>query len=85
MAAEIKLFLQQLSLKMFTGIIEATGKINSIETNGTNKSFWITSTISNELKIDQSVSHNGVCLTVDATAENMHRVTAIEETLSKTT
>ena len=70
---------------MFTGIIEATGKINSIETNGTNKSFWITSTISNELKIDQSVSHNGVCLTVDATAENMHRVTAIEETLSKTT
>jgi len=70
---------------MFTGIIEATGKINSIETNGTNKSFWIASPISNELKIDQSVSHSGVCLTVDATAENMHRVTAIEETLSKTT
>jgi riboflavin synthase len=70
---------------MFTGIIEATGKINSIEKNGTNKSFWVTSAISNELKIDQSVSHNGVCLTVDATADNMHRVTAIEETLSKTT
>lgn len=70
---------------MFTGIIEATGKINSIETNGTNKSFWIASDISNELKIDQSVSHNGVCLTVDAIAENMHRVTAIEETFSKTT
>jgi riboflavin synthase len=70
---------------MFTGIIEATGKINSIETNGTNKSFWITSAISNELKIDQSVSHSGVCLTVDAIAENMHRVTAIDETLSKTT
>ncbi len=83
MVAENKL-LQQL-LKMFTGIIEATGKINSIKKNGTNKSFWITSGISNELKIDQSVSHNGVCLTVDAITENMHRVTAIEETLSKTT
>ncbi|HEY2727532.1 MAG TPA: riboflavin synthase [Parafilimonas sp.] len=70
---------------MFTGIIEATGKINSIETNGTNKSFWIASAISNELKIDQSVSHNGVCLTVDAIEQNMHRVTAIDETLSKTT
>ena len=69
---------------MFTGIIEATGKINSVEKDGTNKRFWITSPISNELKVDQSVSHNGVCLTVDATAENMHRVTAIEETLSKT-
>ena len=70
---------------MFTGIIEATGKINSVEKNGTNKSFWIASPISNEFKIDQSISHNGVCLTVDAVSENMHRVTAIEETLSKTT
>ncbi len=69
---------------MFTGIIEATGKIISIETNGSNKSFWIESSISNELKIDQSVSHDGVCLTVEAVTNNMHRVTAIEETLIKT-
>lgn len=69
---------------MFTGIIEATGKIDSIETNGSNKSFWISSSISNELKVDQSVSHDGVCLTVEAIEENKHRVTAIEETLSKT-
>lgn len=84
MAAEINNFASIEISKMFTGIIEATGKINSTEINGTNKSFWITSPISNELKIDQSVSHNGVCLTVDGTAEKMHRVTAIEETLAKT-
>ena len=84
MGAEINNFASIEILKMFTGIIEATGKINSIKINGTNKSFWITSPISNELKIDQSVSHNGVCLTVDATDGNMHRVTAIEETLAKT-
>lgn len=69
---------------MFTGIIEATGKINSVEANGSNISFWINSSISNELKTDQSVSHDGVCLTVESVAENVHKVTAIEETLSKT-
>ena len=69
---------------MFTGIIEATGKIVSIETNGSNKSFRIASSISNELRIDQSVSHDGVCLTVEAVEGTMHCVTAIEETLSKT-
>ncbi len=63
---------------MFTGIIEATGKINLVEANGSNISFWITSLISNELKIDQSVNHDGVCLTVEAVSEKMHRVTAIE-------
>ena len=68
---------------MFTGIIEATGKLHSIEANGSNKSFWISSAISHELKIDQSVSHDGVCLTVEAVDGNMHRVTAIEETLQK--
>jgi riboflavin synthase len=46
--------------------------------------FWLSSPISNELKIDQSVSHNGVCLTVDSLKEGMHSVTAIEETLHKT-
>src|SRR6478672_9299949 len=68
---------------MFTGIIEAIGKIESIEKNGSNKTFWISSSISNELKADQSVSHNGVCLTVEGVKENSHRVTAIEETLAK--
>ena len=68
---------------MFTGIIEATGKIDSVETNGSNKTFWIDSNISSELKVDQSVSHDGVCLTVEAISENMHRVTAIQETLEK--
>ena len=68
---------------MFTGIIEGIGTIKHIEQNGSNKSFWITSTISHELKVDQSVSHNGVCLTVEAINENTHRVTAIEETLVK--
>ena len=68
---------------MFTGIIECTGKLHSIETNGSNKSFWISSNISHELKADQSVSHDGVCLTVEVVNGNMHRVTAIEETLHK--
>ena len=69
---------------MFTGIIESLGKIRSIDTNGTNKTFWVESSISPELKIDQSVSHNGVCLTVEEVKDNLHRVTAIEETLKKT-
>lgn len=69
---------------MFTGIIESTGKILSLEKKGTNLECWISSPISGELSIDQSVSHNGVCLTVDQLGENSHRVTAIEETLRKT-
>ncbi len=69
---------------MFTGIIECMGKVVSATHNGTNRQFWIASPISGELKIDQSVSHNGVCLTVDALSDGMHSVTAIEETLSKT-
>jgi len=69
---------------MFTGIIETTGLIEAIELNGTNASFWIKSNLFSELKIDQSLSHNGVCLTVDAIENNLHRVTAIEETLRKT-
>jgi riboflavin synthase len=69
---------------MFTGIIETTGIVESIEKNGTNLSFWIASPISNELKVDQSVSHDGVCLTVERIDGNKHCVTAIEETLSKT-
>ena len=69
---------------MFTGIIENTGTISDISTNGTNKTFWIQSTLSSELKVDQSVSHNGVCLTVEAIQQNTYQVTAIVETLQKT-
>ncbi|MEX1202397.1 MAG: riboflavin synthase [Ferruginibacter sp.] len=69
---------------MFTGIIETTGTIKAIELSGTNISFWVASSLSNELKVDQSLSHNGVCLTVEAIENNFHRVTAIAETLQKT-
>jgi len=69
---------------MFTGIIENTGIVQEVLTSGSNRSFWIESAIAGELKIDQSVAHNGVCLTVDALAEGRHRVTAIDETLQKT-
>ncbi len=69
---------------MFTGIIENTGVIKELQSNGTNKTFWITSPLSGELKIDQSLSHNGVCLTVEEIKNGMHCVTAIEETLLKT-
>lgn len=68
---------------MFTGIIESQGIVKDIITSGTNKTFWIESSISSELKVEQSVSHNGVCLTVEALAPNCHRVTAIRETLVK--
>ena len=66
---------------MFTGIIEAEGKIENIETEGKNVHFTLSSPISQELKIDQSVSHNGVCLTVTSQVNNQYTVTAIEETL----
>ena len=69
---------------MFTGIVECMGKVLSIDRSGSNIRFWIESPISGELGIDQSVSHDGVCLTVDALEPGKHRVTAIEETLSKT-
>jgi riboflavin synthase len=69
---------------MFTGIIECTGQVEKITSNGSNKTFWIHSPLSKELKTDQSLSHNGVCLTVEEVAGDTHRVTAIEETLSKT-
>ncbi len=69
---------------MFTGIIEQTGRVSSIETNGSNRSFWIESALTPELSVDQSISHNGVCLTVEAVKEKTYRVTAIDETLRKT-
>jgi riboflavin synthase len=70
---------------MFTGIIETTGEIRQILTSGSNIQFWIKSAISEELIVDQSLSHNGVCLTVEAVKEGMHQVTAIPETIRKTT
>src|SRR6187551_905232 len=69
---------------MFTGIIEAMGTVTQVEQQGTNKTFWIKSPISNGLKIDQSLSHNGVCLTVEEINGGSHRVTAVQETLGKT-
>lgn len=69
---------------MFTGIIETTGIIKSILTDGSNKTFLMSSPLANELKVDQSLSHNGVCLTIEAIKDGLHQVTAIEETLMKT-
>ena len=69
---------------MFTGIIETLGEIENIVMEGTNIHFTVNSSICAELKIDQSVAHNGVCLTVVALNEHSHTVTAIEETLTKT-
>jgi riboflavin synthase len=69
---------------MFTGIIETTGFIKNMAISGGNRSFWIESPISQELKVDQSVSHSGICLTVEEMNGNSHKVTAIEETALKT-
>lgn len=69
---------------MFTGIIEEKGIIKEINSSGTNKSFWVSSPISKNFTVDQSIAHNGVCLTVEEVNNNEHRITAIEETLKKT-
>ena len=69
---------------MFTGIIEARGTVSALSNNKGNLDLWVSSPISQELKIDQSVSHNGICLTVVELRDGAHRVTAIEETLRKT-
>lgn len=68
---------------MFTGIIESLGKVKAIRKEGTNSRLSIASPISKELRVDQSVSHNGVCLTVVDVKEDSHEVVAIQETLSK--
>ncbi|MHA7128559.1 riboflavin synthase [Algoriphagus namhaensis] len=69
---------------MFTGIIEAFGTIKNITREGSNIHFDLGSTLAKELKIDQSLAHDGVCLTVVKVGEEEYRVTAIDETLSKT-
>jgi riboflavin synthase len=68
---------------MFTGIIEALGTIRKIEKDRSNITFAIESPISGELKIDQSISHDGVCLTVIACSPTEHAVTAVAETLQR--
>ncbi|MDO6818051.1 riboflavin synthase [Zobellia sp. 1_MG-2023] len=69
---------------MFTGIIETLGEIQQLEQEGSNLHITVKSSLTPELKIDQSVSHNGVCLTVVSLDENSYTVTAIDETLQKT-
>mgnify|MGYP003435219451 FL=1 len=69
---------------MFTGIIETLGEVIALQSEQTNLHITIKSPISNELKIDQSVAHNGICLTVVALDNQSYTVTAIEETLQKT-
>lgn len=69
---------------MFTGIIETLGKIKSIEKEGSNIHYTLTCSFVDELKIDQSVAHNGICLTVVEIENDTYTVTAIEETLRKT-
>ncbi len=69
---------------MFTGIIETLGEIEEVTEKLSNKTFWIKSSISAQLKVDQSIAHDGVCLTVEEIINDGYRVTAIEETLQKT-
>lgn len=69
---------------MFTGIIETQARLVAKENEGTNTHFWFSSSITHELKVDQSLAHNGVCLTVVELNADKYRVTAIEETLGRT-
>jgi len=69
---------------MFTGIIETLARLEKAEKEGSNVHFTFSSAITHELKIDQSVSHNGVCLTVVKIEGNNYTVTAIDETLRRT-
>lgn len=69
---------------MFTGIVEGLAHVTEIELDGTNMSLWFSGPFIDELKIDQSVAHNGVCLTIDQLKDGAYRVTAIKETIEKT-
>ena len=68
---------------MFTGIIESLARVQKIEKKNNNTVFTLKSCISSELKVDQSLCHNGVCLTVESCCESTYQVTAIRETLEK--
>jgi len=70
---------------MFTGIIESTGIVKEVISRGSNKTFWLSCPLANDFRVDQSVSHSGVCLTVEEIRGSDYRVTAIDETLQKTT
>ena len=69
---------------MFTGIIEQLGTIENVQTKGSNITFTVAAVLTNELKIDQSLSHSGACLTIESINGGTYNVTAIEETLKKT-
>lgn len=69
---------------MFTGIIESSAEVQKIERTGTNVQFTLEASIAKELKVDQSLAHNGVCLTVTSVDGNCYQVTAISETLNRT-
>jgi riboflavin synthase len=76
--------LLKIKLQMFTGIIETLGRITALEKEGENIHVSVQSNMTSELKIDQSVAHNGVCLTVVAIKDDIYTVTAIKETIDKT-
>ena len=69
---------------MFTGIVESTGLVREIVSSGNNKTFTFSCSFTSSLKIDQSLSHNGVCLTVIGIENDCYQVTAIDETLKRT-
>jgi riboflavin synthase len=70
---------------MFTGIIEALGKVEAINTHDSNLEIWLSCPFTQELKVDQSLAHDGVCLTVTSISDSIYSVTAVKETLDKTT
>ncbi len=69
---------------MFTGIVETMGEIKNISNDQSNRTFYIETPIASQLKIDESISHNGICLTIEEIIDTIYRVTAIDETLKKT-
>lgn len=69
---------------MFTGIIESLGEIKSLNKEGTNVRAEIIATLLNEIKVDQSIAHNGICLTVEKINEDSYEVVAVKETIDKT-
>ena len=69
---------------MFTGIVETMGEIQDISTKGSNRIFYVKSDLASEINVDESICHNGVCLTVEEIKNDIYRVSAIEETLEKT-
>ncbi|MCB0767045.1 MAG: riboflavin synthase, partial [Flavobacteriales bacterium] len=69
---------------MFTGIIEAVGEVVAVRNEGSNRNFTIRAAMASELKVDQSIAHEGVCLTVVSIAADRYEVTAVKETLDRT-